>query len=92
MAPSAMAYASAGWCNVTCTTALYTGLSHSALPMLKVEPTPALEGRLWVEVAIERLSLQLMQPRRCWTLQERGSPRRCPRSIQVRFTSSTARG
>ena len=36
MAPSAMAYASAGWCNLTCITTLYTGLSHSALPMQQI--------------------------------------------------------
>src|SRR5215510_2709796 len=33
MAPSALAYASAGWGNVTCTTALHVYLSYSALPM-----------------------------------------------------------
>ena len=33
MAPSALAYASAGWGNVTCTTALHVYLSHGALPM-----------------------------------------------------------
>jgi hypothetical protein len=36
MAPSALAYASAGWYNLTCPTALHACLSHSALPMQKI--------------------------------------------------------